>query len=141
MMSAKTDIKVGDILYLPKVGGSRVRPLLLDIDEYQVRRVGKKYIYLGFKDWRSEIRVGKESLCYENPNYSQNNQQYYLDKQGIYDLYEQRFLFNGIRDVFNTNEYNYQKEFPLDQLREIAKILNITYLQPIHLNAEKETAV
>lgn len=136
----KDDFVEGMLLYLPKTYNTNQNHQLLDIEAYRIAKVGKKYLWLASENSRDTMCISRDRL-YETTG---SGRKVYRTKQEIMDWFENDDLSIKVqRKIENHRNYWTDKDnkIPLDQLREIAKILNINYLQPIHLNAEKETAV
>ena len=93
----------------------------VEIKEYTVSKIGKKYFYLNEND---RYRINKESLRYEDKDYSQCSFQLYTDKQDILDRLERSDLVDKIRKSF---DWLSKQNFTLTQLREVANILNINH--------------
>lgn len=92
-----------------------------EIKEYTVSKIGKKYFYLNEND---RYPINKESLKYEDKIYSQSSFQLYKEKQEILDRQERGALIDKIRKSF---DWLSKQNFTLEQLREVASILNINH--------------
>ena len=103
----KTELKIGQILFD------------WELNEYEISKIGNKYFEC--KDchrYKFEI----ETLKHRDPMYSQRSVQLYLDKQKIEDIKEHEKLLTGIRAKIQP--YG-TVGITLEQLREIAKIINL----------------
>ena len=74
---------------------------------------------------------------------SQNNKQFFRTKEEILLLHEETTLLSDIKQFFyrHYSQPGDEGSLSLESLREIAKILSINYIQPIHLNAKEEANV
>lgn len=86
------------------------------ISEHTVTKVGKKYFECdGLRD-----KFNINNLTHEDKDYSQRNYKLYRSKQEIQDENEFADLMAKIQNAFS--HYNYNKDFTLEQLRQIADI-------------------
>ena len=92
-----------------------------EIKSYKIEKIGKKFIYVKNLD-KTPINI--QDLKYENKNYSQNNIQFYLTEQEIFDKNERQNLIDKIRKSFDwqSNTTN----FTLNQLRDVVKTLMLS---------------
>ena len=143
-MGKEKEINVGDVVYAPVYGrGGGMSPSLIRIDKYTVKRKGLKYLYVTFESWKSETKINKDTLKYVSEQYSQNNKQFFRTKEEILLLHEELTLLSDIKQFFyrHYSQPGDEGSLSLESLREIAKILSINYIQPIHLNAKEEANV
>ena len=86
------------------------------ISEHTVIKVGKKYFECeGLRD-----KFNITNLTHEDKMYSQRNYKLYRSKQEIHDKNEFVDLMHKIQNTFS--HYNHNKDFTLEQLRQIADI-------------------
>ena len=103
----KTELKIGQILFAE------------DLSEYEITKIGNKYFECKDK-WRSKFEI--ETLKNHDPIYSQHRFQLYTNKQDILDKKEHHLLIDKIRTFMKPYGY---VDITLEQLREIAKIINL----------------
>lgn len=108
---------VGQVLYREIY--NRSKPI--EIIEYTVSRVGRKYFYLNGLNER--YPVSKDTLRYVDKQYLQSSFQLYMDKQEILDRIERSNLYDKLKDHFSWSGNS--KNNTLQQLREAVKILEI----------------
>lgn len=101
-----------------------------EVKEYQVIKVGRKYFYVN--NYRQDYPISKETLRYEDKNYSQHNKQFYLSKQEILDKVEKEILISKFKKHFSGYDWNIPaKDSTLNQLRSAASCLLISHDAPI----------
>ena len=108
-------IKVGDTLYREKGGGN----IPLKMVEYKVEKIGIKYLYLEDLD---RYPINKDTLKYENKEYSHSNFQLYRTAQEILALRERRYFIAGIGEFFRM--YNWSNNLTMEQLIKINDIIH-----------------
>jgi hypothetical protein len=113
------NISVGQVLYIQE----KRRNAPPEIIEVTVTKIGRKYFYIN--RYRTEYPISKETLQYEDKNYSQSNFQLYLDKQEILDTNERQKLLDVLQKHFSWSN-NGTKENTLEQLRKVAEILGLS---------------
>lgn len=116
-MTGISPIYVGQVVYRHMRGK--------DINEFNVYRVGKKYFYVS--ELGDRYPISKETLKYENKQYTQSNIQFYLTKQEILDTIERRELLDKIKNFFQKGPWSSfsAPATSLDQLRSVVEILKI----------------
>lgn len=107
----ETPIVVGQTLY----AANSSRNSKDGINAYTVTKVGKKYIYT------SSLKINIETLQ-SVTDYTPI--QLYVNEQELLDKREKNMLYDIIRKRFDYI-YRNTKEFPLEQLREVTRILNL----------------
>jgi hypothetical protein len=109
---------VGQVLYREK--SRRNEPS--EIVEVTVGKVGKKYFYL--TGWEERYPINKETLKYEDKNYSQSNFQLHRDKQEILDRKEKSSLLDKLQKHFNWSGNGSRNT--LEQLRQAVEVLGLS---------------
>ena len=93
-----------------------------EIKEVVVSKIGKKYLYL--TGWEERYPVNKDTLKYEDKNYSQSNFQLYRDKQEILDRKEKHNLLDKLQKHFNWSGNGSRNT--LEQLRQAVEVLGLS---------------
>jgi hypothetical protein len=109
---------VGQVLYREK--SRRNEPS--EIVEVTVGKVGKKYFYL--TGWEERYPISKETLKYEDKNYSQSCFQLHRDKQEILDRKEKSSLLDKLQKHFNWSGNGSRNT--LEQLRQAVEVLGLS---------------
>jgi hypothetical protein len=111
------DIFVGQVLYREKL----IRNNPSEVIEVTVGKVGRKYFYL--TGWEQRYPINKETLRYEDKNYSQSSFRLYRDKQEIFDLREKDRLLSELQNHFSWSGKGGKNT--LLQLRQAAEVLDL----------------
>lgn len=111
------DIKPGQKLYSEIATRANN---LIEIKEYEVENVGRKYIWL--KNYH-EYPINRKTLIYTDKVYSQNSFQLYTEAEQIHQLRRKNNLFGVIRH--NLMYKQNMMSIPLEDLEKIADILKI----------------
>ena len=93
-----------------------------EIKEFVVSKIGKKYFYL--IGWENRYPINKESLRYEDKNYTQRSFQLYRNKQEILDRRERADLLNRLKKHFDWSGNSNKNT--LEQLRIAADVLGLS---------------
>ncbi|MGR5954198.1 beta barrel domain-containing protein [Bacillus paranthracis] len=115
---------VGQKVYLEPCG-NRAR-YNKEIREYEVKKVGRKYFFVGEEGVDTEylwlkfhIKDLRQATDY-SPNWY-----LYFSKQEILDKQEYSTLMSEISELFRYgNFYSHRNQVPLEQLRKIKDVLN-----------------
>lgn len=115
-----TEFNIGDTVYLKAVGNNARRDKEARIAEFQIKKIGKKYLEV----WKSDmeyytVKFNMEDDFREATNYSPN-WKLYFSKQEILDEEEALKITEEIRKVFNRFG---RVNLSLDQLRKIKDII------------------
>lgn len=116
------DLKVGDTVYCRLTGNaSRGKKEEELIQEWEIRRIGRKYVTAGKKGFPNSCDIQFEI----NDDYKQKTDYcvdyvLYVDKQEIFNEFELNSLCNWFRKEFNSyGKLNYS----LEKLRKAKEIL------------------
>lgn len=112
----ENNIREGQVLYKETYG----RYITTRIETVTVSKIGRKYFYLLEDDSHP---INKETLKYEDKNYSQHDFQLYRTEKEILDRREKSELFESLRKAFDWSSKS--TNYTLEQLREVFKILNL----------------
>jgi hypothetical protein len=93
-MQNKEDLKVGDTIF--KAISTR-RGEEYNLEPLVINKVGKKYYYAGYRDWK----IDKATLRHTNDNYSGNNFNCYLSEEDFFKAIETREVERQVKAFFS----------------------------------------